>query len=145
VEGEVLLSPAGNILAQEWLRTPELRPDVLTDAFVVMPDHFHGVVMLDRLPIPQTESPTGSRTGPESPVGSRAHAVRPYRSLLACFVAGFKSSCTREYRRITGNAVGALWQRGFYEHVIRGLPELDRIRRYIADNPRHWKPPLHHL
>jgi REP element-mobilizing transposase RayT len=160
VEDEALLSAAGNIVAQEWLRTPQLRPEVLTDAFVVMPDHFHAVViLLDPLPIlpsdlatvspvhvipPQWPAgswahavrPHGSRAGAsDPPVGSRAHAVRPY---LGRILAGFKSSCTRRYLASIPEASGALWQRGYYEHVVRGAAELDRIRTYIADNPRRW-------
>ena len=163
-KGEALLSAAGNIVAQEWLRTPQLRPEVLTDAFVVMPDHFHAVViLLDPLPILSSDSsaaspvhvvppqrPVGSRAhavrpyesgagaAPDPPVGSRAHSVRPY---LGRILAGFKSSCTRQYLASIPGASGPLWQRGYYEHLVRGAAELDRIRTYIADNPRHWKPP----
>ena len=168
VEGEALLSAAGNIVAQEWLRTPQLRPEVLTDAFVVMPDHFHAVVILldlDALSERRAGSrahavrpyefragavldpPVGSRAHAvrahesgvgamlDPPVGSRAHAVRPY---LGRILAGFKSSCTRRYLASIPEASGALWQRGYYEHVVRGAAELDRIRTYIADNPRRW-------
>ncbi|MGH7509441.1 MAG: hypothetical protein ACREMZ_08220 [Gemmatimonadales bacterium] len=111
-----------------------------------MPDHFHGIVGL------------GGGSGHRADgldAGSRAHAVRPYldrgpavrpyldrgpavRPYLGQFVAGFKSACTRRYREIAADPAGALWQRGYYEHVIRGHRALLAIRRYIADNPRRW-------
>jgi REP element-mobilizing transposase RayT len=132
----VILSPIGRLVADEWARSHEVRSGIWLDAFVVMPDHFHGLVGLE----PACNAEAGS------PVESRAHAVRPYvarghvmRHLyLGRFMAGFKSSCTRQYRAITGPPAGRLWQRGYYEHIVRGRTALDRIRRYIADNPITW-------
>ena len=134
--GEVLPTCVGHIVAEEWLRTHEMRPDVFTDAFVVMPDHFHGIVGLGPLVTREIGLPAGSRAPAEmvGDPGSRAHAVRPYT--LGRIVAGVKSSCTRQYRAVTRQAAGSLWQRGYHEHVIRGTAELERIRRYIANNPR---------
>jgi len=129
----------------EWLGTNQIRRNEWVDAFVIMPDHFHGIVGLGGdLGSPAHGSDLDDRAhglgpddrahglGPES----RAHAVRPY---LGRFVAGFKSACTRRYREMAGDATGALWQRGYYEHVIRDQRALHAIRRYIADNPRHWR------
>jgi REP element-mobilizing transposase RayT len=155
----------GKIVAEEWLRTNLMRTHVLTDAFVVMPDHFHGIVGLGPRPTKDglksrahdgtvedavsgahAGTVVGQMVGAASPAlagaavgqmvdpASRAHAVRPYD--LGRFVAGFKSSCTRQYRELTGQPGAALWQRGYYECIIGGMSHLERIRRYIADNPR---------
>ena len=129
--GRVLLTSIGSIVEKEWLRTSGMRSDVQVDAFVVMPNHFHGIVGLG-----VTAAGIVLDDGLRAHDGSRAHAVRPY---LGQFVAGFKSACTRRYREIAGEAPGALWQRGYYEHVIRGTKELERIRHYIDDNPRLWQ------
>jgi putative transposase len=121
----VRLSRVGEIVEEEWLRTGEMRSGVWLDAYVIMPDHFHGIIGLD---------PVAVCRGFES----RAHTVRPYwlrETLLGRVVAGFKSVCTRRYRDVLGNPAAALWQRGYYERVVRGNQELQRIRRYITENP----------
>lgn len=127
----VLLTPVGEVVEEEWLRTAAMRSGVWLDAFVVMPDHFHAIVGLGTAQICD---------GTES----RAHAMRPYRlreTPLGRLVAGFKSACTRRYRTTLGDAGAVLWQRGYYEHVVRGSKQLQRARRYIAQNPVRWNAP----
>jgi putative transposase len=125
----VRLTPIGEIVQEEWLQTGQMRSGVWLDAYVIMPDHLHGIVGL------------GTEVGRH--VESRAHAVRPYRypqreTPLGRVVAGFKSACTRRYRAALGDVNAVLWQRGYYEHVIRGSKQLQRARQYIADNPWRW-------
>jgi REP element-mobilizing transposase RayT len=159
MRGRICLTSAGRIVRDEWLGTNQIRREAWVDAFVIMPDHFHGIVGLGT----GSGSPTHG-LGPEPRAHgsdlddrahgldpesrahgsdlddrahgldpeSRAHAVRPY---LGRFVAGFKSACTRRYRELTHNPLGALWQRGYYEHVIRSRRALLAIRRYIGNNP----------
>jgi putative transposase len=124
----VVLTCIGKIVQDEWLRTGEIRPNVLLDSFIVMPDHFHAIITL------------GTQAVNESPE-LRAHAVRPYlpATNLARLIGGFKSACTRRYRDLLDHTPAALWQRGYYEHVIRGRPQLTRIRKYIAENPSQWQ------
>jgi putative transposase len=107
-----------------------MRADVSLDAFVVMPNHFHAIIALGAV-----------RIGLE-PM-SRAHAVRPYRgATLGMVVAGFKSACTRRYWATLHEGTAVLWQRGYYEHVIRGSDQLQRARRYITENPVRDEPGL---
>lgn len=121
--GNVLLTTAGEIVRDEWLRTADMRADLSLDAFVVMPNHFHAIIALG-----------AARIGQEPRL--RAHAVRPYRgATLGTVVAGFKSACTRRYRATLHEVTAVLWQRGYYEHVIRGSNQLQRARRYILENP----------
>jgi REP element-mobilizing transposase RayT len=158
--GRICLTPAGQIVEDEWLRTNQIRCNAWVDAFVVMPNHFHGIVGLgqgsgfpahgvdpddradgadpdDRAHGSDPESRAHGADPDDRAHGSdpesRAHAVRPY---LGRFVAGFKSACTRRYRDMAGDAADALWQRGYYERVIRTQRALEATRRYIANNPR---------
>jgi REP element-mobilizing transposase RayT len=112
----VSLTSVGRIIEQEWLRIPVMRPRAWLDVFVIMPDHFHGIVGLD---------PSG---------GSLVEA----QGSLASVIGGFKSACTSRYRESIADPNARLWHRGFYEHWVRGTDQLARIRRYILNNPRNW-------
>ncbi len=128
-DGETRLTPVGRILEEEWLRIPILRPRAWLDAFVVMPDHFHGIVGL----MPRH----GLMADPvvQAPAGRLYH---PGDGSLASVIGGFKSACTRRYRELVRDSEAVLWHRSFYEHWIRGRRQLYRARRYIMDNPRRW-------
>jgi REP element-mobilizing transposase RayT len=121
-DGVVALSPAGRIVRDLWIKTSEMRPGVLLDAFVIMPDHMHAIIAL----------PPGA--GRKSEVGS----LRCAAGSLGALVAGYKASCTSEVRRLAGTTRLRLWQRNYYERVIRDGCALEQMRRYIAANPAHW-------
>jgi REP element-mobilizing transposase RayT len=112
---------AGTIVADAWERIGILAPGVLLDAFVVMPDHFHGILTL----LPESG---------ESPPEASQGLVRPPRS-LGSVVAQFKATTTRLINAASSTIGGPVWQRNYYEHIIRGQGELERIRRYIITNP----------
>jgi REP element-mobilizing transposase RayT len=117
VEGsQVSLTAVGRIIEQEWLRIPIMRPRAWLDVYVIMPDHFHGIV------------------GLEPPDGGILEA----QGSLASVIGGFKSACTSRYRESIADPNARLWHRGFYEHWVRGSGQLARIRRYILNNPRNW-------
>jgi REP element-mobilizing transposase RayT len=124
-DGVMRLSPLGRMARQEWTRTHDVRPDVTPDAFVVMPDHVHGILLLthDREAVRHTAR--GGATGPRS--GS-----------VGAIVGQFKSVVTKRINARRGTLHGVVWQRGYYERVIRGRTTLARIRQYIADNPARW-------
>ncbi|MGH7702130.1 MAG: transposase [Gemmatimonadales bacterium] len=120
-DGEVRPSSAGRIVDEEWRRSATLRPYLHLDAYVVMPDHMHGVVVWD-----------AARTPVERPVpGLR----RPPRS-LGSFLARFKASCTKRIHTEVPGPATPVWQRNYFERIIRGEEQLERVRRYIAWNPR---------
>ena len=118
-DGAVELSAIGQIVAEEWARTPELRPNVALDAFVVMPDHFHAIVVIRQ------------RDPLASPVPQPGELRSPARTLGAV-VRGFKGAVVRR--------VGfPIWQRNYHDSIIRGGNGLFRVRRYIALNPARWE------
>jgi REP element-mobilizing transposase RayT len=126
VDGRVMANAYGEAVAQEWLRSTQMRREIQLDAFVVMPNHIHGIVTMGDQPI----------------VGAHGRAPlqlhRPPRS-LGSFVAGFKSAMTRRVNEVRGTPRLPVWQRNYYEHVIRNEEELDRVRQYIVDNPTRWE------
>ena len=128
VDGEMRLNDLGLVVQEEWWKTAVIRQEVELDAFQIMPNHLHGIVVIT--------SKSDTTVGAHSPAPLR----RAPRSLGA-IVAGFKSAATKrvnEGRRTPGHP---LWQCNYYEHVIRNEPDLDRIRRYIyytVTNPIKW-------
>ena len=101
-----------------WLRLPEFYANVALENFVVMPNHVHGIVVIGEV----------LRT-PEIP--------HPRKRPLSEIIRGFKSMSARRINMRTGSN-RPLWQRGYYEHVIRDDADLARIREYIDNNPIAW-------
>ncbi len=115
------------IVEAVWRDVPDHFPAVIRDVFVVMPNHFHAVIMLNSVAV-------GSQ---------HAGSLRPGRNRLepgslSVIVRSFKAATTRQLRA-GGFISGEVWQRNFYDHVIRNQPELDRIREYVALNPARWQ------
>jgi REP element-mobilizing transposase RayT len=115
----VALTDIGYIVAEEWERTPTLRPNVELDEYIVMPDHMHGIVVITY----RDESTTPLET---------TNTLRSTTQTIGAIIRGFKGAVVRRVGR-------AIWQRNYYEHIIRSEADLDRIRRYIANNPARWK------
>ena len=147
------LSEIGKIVQTEWIKTPSLRPDMnLTlDEFVVMPDHFHGIIIIGK------NEYNGGTVGVKGKddvigVGDARHCVStmkthdvhvqctalPDKNLfafqsknLASIMRGFKSAVTMQARKYNSDFT---WQPRFYDHVIRNNQDIDRIRDYIENN-----------
>lgn len=122
-DGRVRLNDVGKIAEQEWLRSADVRREVDLDTFVIMRNHIHGVVVI-------------------RDVGAHGRAPLPTRQRqprsLGSFIAGFKSAATKRINAHRGAPGERLWQRNYYEHVVRGDRELDAIREYIVGNPHRW-------
>ncbi len=122
LDGEVDLKPIGRIVDEEWRNTSVIRPDVLLDRYVVMPNHLHLIVYVP-----------GS--GTNRAANRELHRIP--RS-LGSIVAQFKATVTRRVRSLLNDPHYEVWQRGFFDRVIRSERELERTRTYILDNPKQW-------
>ncbi|HEX8993510.1 MAG TPA: hypothetical protein VF784_17660 [Anaerolineales bacterium] len=145
VDQEMRLSALGKIVEEEWLRTPMIRAEIALGAYVVMPNHFHAIVVIS------SEAPSGASdvraTGGSvgatggSPVRAGGSPLRPRgpapRSLGA-LIAGFKSSVTKRINALRDSPNAPIWQRNYYEHIIRNQREGERIHLYIDSNPVRW-------
>lgn len=151
-DGEMHLSTAGKLVNECWMYLPQFFPLKL-DESVVMPNHFHGIIsildspgrldkvsttemdehtrMPDRKMFPTTQSiPRGTKPGS-----------------LGAVVQSFKYMCSRKIRTYlrsqakaaTESASIKVWQRNYYERIIRDEVELERIRTYIRSNPQSWQ------
>ncbi|MGD0668674.1 MAG: hypothetical protein ABSB23_14025 [Bryobacteraceae bacterium] len=113
VEGEMLRNAAGETVALCWEEVPRHFSGVELDAFVVMPNHVHGVLLFGDNPEWDGQP-------------ARAGHARP----LQVVVGSFKSAVSRR--------LGLVWQRSYWERVVRNEDELDQIRAYIEENPGRW-------
>ena len=135
---QMVLNGAGIMIQTVWQEIPNHYPGVNVDAFVVMPKHIHGIIILVG---------AGSRACPDSgpracPNDGQPQGVAPTLS-LPDVVHRFKTMTTKRYavgvkQHGWQPFPGRLWQRNYYEHIIRDDESLNRIRQYIAENPLHW-------
>jgi len=123
VEGTVRLSRFGEIAREEWLRAAASRSGADLDLFVVMPNHFHGLVTL----LPDQHLPDLPRAIPR--LASRS---------LGAFVGGFKSATSRRINDVRRTPGKQVWQRNYFDRIVRNEDELDAIRAYIYENPARW-------
>lgn len=111
------------IIEQQWQKIPATKSatTVRLDEWIVMPNHFHGIlVILDGLPI---------------------DAPRPTKAIsgsIGSLVGTFKSSATKRINNKFGKYGDSIWQRGYYDRVIRNERQLNATRQYIIDNPARW-------
>ena len=111
IDGDVRQNEMGTIVQQIWDDLPTHYRGIDRDGFIVMPNHVHGIIILAD--------------------GSERHHAIPE------IVRGFKTFSARRVNERAGRR-GVLWQRGYYEHVIRNEKSLNRIRAYIENNPAQW-------
>ena len=136
-DGEMALNEIGKIAQDEWLRSATVRAEVVLDAFCVMPNHLHGVVMIRRDVSAAVVGATG-RSPLQSERNRVPHACGPGRRSLGALIAGFKAAATRRINEARSTPGQAIWQRGYYDRIIRDDDELAGITEYVLGNPRSW-------
>lgn len=109
VNGDMQLNELGQIVESQWRQIPEHYPAIQLDEFIVMPNHVHGIICINDL----------------------APAVGE-------IVRAFKARCTHAINQKHNNRNGPLWQRNYYDRVIRDDQELILIRQYVANNAARW-------
>jgi REP element-mobilizing transposase RayT len=133
VDGGMQSNRQGEIVKEEWFASANIRKEIrlYPEEFVVMPNHIHGIVWIE-------DVPNVGATG-QSPLQMKqqTHPHGPAPKSLASFIVGFKSSITKRIRNEFGGV--GVWQRNYYEHIIRNEKEWDVIRRYIESNPQNWE------
>ena len=170
VEGSMHLSKMGVIVQQVWLESPNRYFHVVLDAFCIMPNHIHGIIILtdtlgrggselqrpsvtDQIREKSKIESDAPQTRPyiqrpsvtdqireESKIESNAPQTRPYtRHGIPEIIRAVKSFSARRINRFRGISGVPVWQRNYYERIIRNENELNTIRRYILYNPLQWK------
>lgn len=134
-DGQFLFNPVGEMVRKWWLKIPEKFVNVQTDKFVIMPNHLHGIIVLvgaDPCVYPMTGEPVRKAQG--------RHTDSP----LPKIIQWFKTMTANEYMRMLKGqnlqpAAKLLWQRNYYEHIVRSEESQNKIREYILANPLQWE------
>jgi REP element-mobilizing transposase RayT len=121
-EGQMRLNPLGEIVQACWRCLPQHFWHLELDAFVLMPNHVHGIIVFNGV---------GAQHAAPLP-----HNVTP--GSLGAIVRSFKSAATKRINDGRGTPGAPIWQRNYYEHIVRNEDELHRIRQYIVNNPLQW-------
>jgi REP element-mobilizing transposase RayT len=125
---DMVLNDYGRAVRDEWIKTAEIRSEIQLGEFVVMPNHFHGILIIGN----DIRRGTACRAPTE-------RFGKPISGSLPSIVRAFKSAVTKRINEIRRSPGVAIWQRNYYEHVIRNEMDYRQIAEYIIDNPRRWE------
>jgi putative transposase len=130
ISGTMQLSAIGTIVAQEWQKTAHIRPHVQLDAWVVMPNHLHGIIIITN-PVETSRNAPVETSRRDVSTGARLRS-----NSLGAIIGQFKSVCTKQIW--AAGHVNFAWQTRFHDRIIRDDVTLEVIRAYIASNPQKW-------
>ena len=128
IDAKMQLNEFGEVVQEEWLRTEKVRDRVELDVSMIMPNHLHGIIILKN---DINEVGATRRVAHSRPCGLKAGS-------LAAMIGQFKSLVTKRINQMRNMRGSHVWQRNYYEHVIRNDRELNDIREYIINNPMAW-------
>ncbi len=162
INGEMKLNAAGKMIHNWWNQLHKKYPIIELDEFIVMPNHLHGMIIVGADPcvcldnhnainINRKDNRRDSRakiSGDRwdlfyNKKGEHAGSPLPNPVSLSRIIQWFKTMTTNQYIRIVKQNDWPpfnkrLWQRNYYERIIRDKNEMNRIRKYIIQNPLNW-------
>lgn len=132
LDGQMRVNGFGQVVEEEWLQTAVLRPMVQLDAFVVMPNHIHGIIFIEG-------DVVGTRRAVSLQRAYRPEGFsRPISGSLSTIIRSFKSAVTKRINLMHGTPGALIWQGRFHDHIVRHDKALNAIREYILFNPERW-------
>lgn len=138
LNGEMILNEYGQIAHDEWMQLSERFSNFELDVFQIMPNHMHGIILLNDIPVGAGFTPAhhggisqhGDNRATARVAPTVSDIVGAYKSLVA-------NGCLKIYKQ-KNEMMGKLWQRNYYEHIIRNEQSYQRISEYIINNPVKW-------
>lgn len=127
------LNEMGQVVQVAWGKIKERFPQTELDAFVIMPNHIHGIVVINNVGAIH-----------ESPVQEKPTKILRRKMLLSKIIGYFKMNSAKQANLLRHRLSFPFWQRNYYEHVIRNETDLEEIREYIQNNPLKWLEDEHH-
>lgn len=154
-DGRMSLNALGLIAQRQWDALPRHYPNATLDAFLIMPNHVHGVILLTepslagersvgagltpyRIRTPAVGDDDVTHLGVQSACETRPYGTWRVRHGLPEIVRGFKTFSARQINFLRKSRGERVWQRNYYERIVRDEDELNRVREYIFDNPSKW-------
>ncbi|HDL5699813.1 TPA: hypothetical protein PXE99_001635 [Mannheimia haemolytica] len=129
VDDEMRLNKIGNIVRQCWEDIPDHFPNVSLHSFVIMPNHLHGIIEI-------VETVGANHHLPQCIRAKNVSPLRGTSQTIGSIVRGFKIGVTKWVRQNTD--ISEIWQRNYYEHIIRNETSYFQIIEYIENNPLKW-------
>ncbi len=148
-EGKMILNPFGEIAYDEWANTPSIRDNISLGAFIIMPNHMHGIIQINYQKKEKLESERQFKSPSQS---------------IGAIIRGFKGAATKRIKELIINSSGStgvlqyaptekipsdiiknldlsksIWQRSYYDHIIRNQQDYENIHHYIINNPEKWE------
>ncbi len=137
----VNLSELGKIAEKFWLEIPHHFNFVQIDRFVIMPNHIHGIVIINNNQFDRQEKQIYNQSYLQSNLDNKYSKIMsnisPKKGSLSTIIRSYKSAVSKWSRKNNFNNFN--WQSRFYEHIIRNEQSLNNIREYIINNPINWK------
>ncbi|MFN3481336.1 MAG: transposase, partial [Thermodesulfovibrionales bacterium] len=127
INGKMVLNEYGQCVEYTWKDLINHNFNILLDTFAIMPNHVHGIVILQDIDNNKHTVGAGSEPAPTK------------KPLLFEIVRQFKTFSARRINQLRNSSGIPLWQRNYYEHIIRNEDELNKIREYIINNPLKWE------
>jgi len=143
VDGEMILSDIGNIAYKYWIEIHNHFPFVVLDSFVIMPNHVHGIIILNKENLPiETRHCLVSTDIKNCETASHKRFQNQGKGTISSIIGSYKSIVTKYVRLIKP---GFSWQSRFYDHVIRNNKSYTEIAEYIVLNPERWEKDCYHV
>ena len=145
VDGEMQLNALGEIARAEWELTGRLRPEIELGPYVMMPNHFHAIIwMIDDRRGTARRAPTDAGRTPtdiarRAPTTTHEQFGKPVAGSIPTIVRAFKSAATLRINQVRQTPGAPVWQRNYWEHVIRDEASYQNIAAYILNNPAQWE------
>jgi REP element-mobilizing transposase RayT len=135
-EGKVILNHIGRMVCDCWLESPDRFPFIRLDEHIIMPDHFHAILFITE---PNVGAGLVPAQGKADDIVPEFRATTRVAPTLGRIIGAFKSISTNRYIRGVRNfgwsyLEGKLWQRGYFDRIIRSQEELNQIRNYVINN-----------
>ena len=129
---KISLNQIGQIANQCWLDIPNHYSNVKLDEYIIMPNHVHGIIIIN------TQTTRANNDSPLQRIQiQQSIKIHGTSNTIGAIVRGYKIGVTKWCRQNTN--LYDVWQRNYYEHIIRDEGELSHIRQYIRDNPKNWE------
>ena len=140
--GDMAMTEYGNIVYNEWLQTGEMRKNIILNEFVVMPNHIHGIIEINdstrRGTMPRALVHRETKRQGTKHCAPTEQFGKPTSNTIPTIVRGYKSTVTKQINTIRKTPGQPVWQRSYYEHIIRNEKSYNRISEYIRYNPEKW-------
>lgn len=128
----MVLNSYGKIVHNEWIKTGHIRNNILLDEFIIMPNHVHGIITI-------TDNVGARRAVPLPKQYNNVEQFgKPTTNTIPTIIRSFKSAVTNHINKFRNNPGRPIWQRNYYEHIIRTEHSLNKIREYIRYNALNW-------